>query len=93
MNQIVNFNMVIDKELELELQGFRRTRRYIGDASQVVDNRWYRSKLSPFSEIANTRDEASLVSETQPGWEAYSSLLTRLFSLSGNCHQPASSEG
>jgi hypothetical protein len=92
MNPIVNLNIVLEKELELERQGMRRTRRWIGDASQVTDARWYQTKLSRFSGIKHNLEEVSRVAETKPRREAPSSILNRLFNLPSTSRQPAGSE-
>jgi hypothetical protein len=34
---MINMYNVLEKELELESQGIRRTRRWIGDDSRVID--------------------------------------------------------
>ena len=94
MIQIVNLNNNIEKELELEHQGLRRTRRWIGDANQVADDGWYRTKISKISESSHNLNEISQVRNPQPRWQANSAILTRLSGLfSTRRRQPVSSKG
>lgn len=81
MNPMVNLNTVIEKELEQERQGFRRTRRWIGDANQATDNRWFRAELRPASQVSSAQAAPRQVSQPQPRWRAYSAFLTRMLSL------------
>jgi hypothetical protein len=77
LNPIVNMIVVLEKELELEKQGLRRTRRWIGDASRVTDAGWYRRKVSPVAESRNSLDEGSKVAEVKHRRDTNRSILTR----------------
>jgi len=92
MITIVNLNNVVEKELELERQGFRRTRRWIGDASQVTDAKWYQAKVSKVSGATHNLDEVSQVAEIKPRRKVNSSFLARLSNLFST-RQPISSKG
>ena len=92
MNPNVNMILVLEKELELERQGFRRTRRWIGDVSQVPDAGWYRGKVSQISETNHYLGEVSRVAETKPRREAHRSILARLLHLPRTRRQAASNE-
>lgn len=81
MNQMVNMIVVLEKELELERQGFRRTRRFIGDASQLIDDRWYRADGIRVAEIGQSMDGVSRLAAIKSRWEARRSILDRLFHL------------
>jgi len=80
MSQIVNMNLVLEKELELERQGYRRTRRWIGDV-KVTDARWYQRDVSRVAETKRYPGEVSRAAETKPRREAHHSILARLLHL------------
>jgi hypothetical protein len=92
MNPIVNMILVLEKELELERQGLRRTRRWIGDVSQVTDARWYQGEVSRVSETKPYLGEVGRVAETKPRREAPRSILARLLHLPRTRRQPARNE-
>jgi hypothetical protein len=92
MNPIVNMNIVLEKELELEREGLRRTRRWIGDARQVTDARWYRGGESPVPETKHYLGEVNRIAETKPRREARRSILARLLHLPRTRRQPACNE-
>ncbi len=78
MNPMVNMIMILERELELEHQGLRRTRRWVGDVSQVTDARWYRGAAGLVSEISEHKGEVSRDVETKPGCEARRRTPARL---------------
>ena len=87
MNSIINMNILMEKELELERQGtLRRTRRWIGDASQVTDDRWYRRKVKRIPQNRSDLDEISRAAESKPRRKARHPLPPRAR------RQPACSE-
>lgn len=88
MNQIVNMNLVLEKELELERQGYRRTRRWIGDV-KGTDARWYQRGVSRIVETKRYPGEVSRTNETKPRREARHSILDRLLHLLPTRRQPA----
>ena len=88
---MVNMEIVLEKELELERQGFRRTRRWIGDASQVADPKWYQTKINKVLEIRGNLEETSPLAESKPRQETLRSTLTRFLNLPYTRHQPAKS--
>ena len=92
MNSIINLNIVLEKVLELERQGLRRTRRWIGDASQVIDARWYQGKISQGSESNHYLSEVNRVAEAKPRRKARRSIFARLLHLSHTRRQPASNQ-
>jgi hypothetical protein len=89
---MVNMEIVLEKELELERQGFRRTRRWIGDASRVADPKWYQTKINKVLEIRGNLEETSPVVESKPRQETLRSTLTRFLNLPPTRHQPAKSK-
>lgn len=74
MHPIINLNMVVEKEIKLERQGFRRTRRYIGDAPALADARWYQTNANRRAE--NQPFQAAEIPPRQP---AAPSFFARLF--------------
>ena len=92
MNQIINLNMVIEKELEMERQGNRRTRRWIGDASQVADSRWYQARVNRVSKDTYNLGEIGKVEEIKPHQDPRPSIITRLLNLPYTRRQPAKIE-
>ena len=84
-----NMILTLEKELELERNGLRRTRRWIGDASQVTDERWYRGTARQLSVTGGGPGEVSRTVETNPCPEARRSILARLFTLRPGRTQPA----
>ena len=92
MNSNVNMIVVLEKELELERQGFRRTRRWIGDASQIADARWYRGATSQVSKTTHYLGKVSPVADTKPRRKAQRSILARLLALPRTRRQAACNE-
>jgi hypothetical protein len=92
MNQIVNLEMNLRKELELESQGYRRTRRWIGDAEGITDPNWYQAKASRISANGTFPGESSRVVEPKPRMEPIRSAVIRFFSLPMTRRQPARSK-
>ena len=92
MNQIINLNMVIEKELELERQGNRRTRRWIGDATQVADSRWYQARVNRVSNDRHNLGNIGKVEEIKPHQDARPLIVTRFLNLQYTRRQPANSE-
>lgn len=88
MIQIVNLNNNIDKELKLENQGMRRTRRWISDATQVADERWYQARALRNSSSKPKLDQVSQMKKDQTHYESQSSVLDRLSSLFNTRRQP-----
>ena len=92
MIPMVNMEIVLEKELELERQGFRRTRRWIGDASRVADSKWYQTKVSQVHEIRANPEETSPIVESKPHQETLRSTLTQFLNQLYTRRQPAKSE-
>ena len=91
MISIINLNNIVEKELELEGQGFRRTRRYIGDASQVGDERMYQTKLDQVAVYKNNLNKIKSASESTPSRETGTSVFGRLSNLFPTPRQAARS--
>jgi hypothetical protein len=91
MNQIVNLEMSLKKEIELESQGFRRTRRWIGDAEGVSDPNWYQAKASKIAETRRPLEDNNQVAETEPRMLPIPSVLNRFFKLPYTRRQPVRS--
>ena len=92
MISIINLNNIVEKELELESQGFRRTRRWIGDASQVGDEKLYQTKLNQFAIYKDNLNKIKSKSESTPSRQVRNSFLERLSNLISTPRQPASSK-
>jgi len=92
MNQIVNLEMNLRKELELESRGYRRTRRWIGDAEGISDPNWYQAKVSRIPGNGSSLGESSRMVESKPRLEPIRSALIRFFSLPITRRQPARSK-
>ena len=88
MNQIMNLEIALNKELELERQGFRRTRRWIGDADRVSDPGWYQAKASQVPGTIINLDETGSVEETNPRLQAIRTAFDRFFNLPHTRRQP-----
>jgi hypothetical protein len=91
MNPIINLNMNIEKELTMEDQGYRRTRRWIGDA-QVSDARWYQRKTPPTSATYQNQDEVEPLTNNRYPQKGLNTMLSRFFSLPSTRRQSVSSE-
>ena len=89
MNPTVNMIVTLEKELELERQGLRRTRRWIGDASPVTDERWYRGRAGQAAMTGNGLGEVSRAADANPCPDERRSILARLLDLRPNRPQPA----
>jgi hypothetical protein len=92
MNPTVNMILTLEKELELERKGLRRTRRWIGDACQVTDARWYQGELGPVSKTNHFLGKVSPAGETKSRREPRRSILARLWPLPRTRRQPAFNE-
>lgn len=91
MNQIVNLEMSLRKEIELESQGFRRTRRWIGDPEGVADPNWYQAKASKIAETRRSLEGNSQVAKTENRMLPIHSVLNRFFNLPYTRRQTARS--
>ena len=92
MISIINLNNIVEKELELETQGFRRTRRWIGDASQVGDEKMYQTKLNQVAIYKDKLNKIKSTSEVTLYRQRHTSFLERLSNLISTPRQPASSK-
>ena len=92
MISIINLNNIVEKELELEHEGFRRTRRWIGDASHVGDEKLYQTKLNQFAVYKDNLNKIKSASEVTPSRQTRTSFLERLSTLFSTPRQPASSK-
>ena len=92
MISIINLNNIVEKELELEGQGFRRTRRYIGDASQVGDEKLYQTKLNQVAIYKEKLNNIKSASEVTSSRQLRPSISERLSNLLSAPRQTASSK-
>jgi hypothetical protein len=92
MIQISDLINDIHKDVELERQGMRRTRRWMGDTTQDTDIRWYQARAYRLTESKPNLDEFSQMVEDQPPRDAFSSILTRFSNLPNSRHQPIGSK-
>lgn len=81
MNNIINLNMMIEKELDLEHQGHRRTRRWIGDANHVADASWYKAEPNRAFATRDPLSDSQSMVEAQPRWQEPNPILARISSL------------
>jgi hypothetical protein len=81
MNPMVNLNLMIEKELHLERQGQPRTRRWIGDANHIANDRWYQAKPNRASATRDQLSDPQYMVETQPRWQEPNPILARISSL------------
>ena len=93
MIPVVNLNNNIAKELEMERDGKRRTRRFIGDAAQASDRRWYQAPVTRQTQAAANPAEASQAAEGQPRRQPASAFMARFSSLFGSRRLPIGSKG
>lgn len=90
MNPMINMILVLEKELEMEQQGMRRTRRYIGDARELIDERWYQTDASQIVETRSNSHESGHHGQVNPDRKIeHQSILGRLFHLPRNRHLSA----
>jgi hypothetical protein len=92
MIPMVNLNNNIEKELEMERQGMNRTRRWIGDATQVTDTRWYQARAYRPTDSKTNLDKIGQISDNQPRREAFNSILTRFSNLLSYRRHPIGSK-
>jgi hypothetical protein len=88
MIPMVNLINIVEKELELERQGHRRTSRWIGAASRVTDARWFQRVIHRISPEPY-QGEASQVAASKP-CQAQQSALEQPLNLARR--QPACGE-
>jgi hypothetical protein len=89
MIPIINMYNGLEKELDLERKGVRRTRRWIGDDSRVIDDGWYQGNQTLISLRKSDPGKVSQAQKTMHGHDANRSILVRLFYLLRNRRQPA----
>ena len=92
MIPIVNLNNNIERELELENQGMRRTRRWIGDATQAADERWYQARAFRVSSSKPKLDQVSQMTNDQTYYQSQRSVLDLISSLFKTRRQPIGSK-
>ena len=92
MISIIISNNVVEKELDMDRQGFRRTRRWIGDVSQVGDRKLYQTKLNQVAIYKDKLNKIKNASEVSQSRQARASFLERLSNLFSTPRQPASSK-
>ena len=92
MIAIVNLNNNIDRELELENEGMRRTRRWIGDATQTGDERWYQARAFQISSSKPQLDQVSQMTKDQTAYQSQRSVLDLLSGLFKTQRQPLGSK-
>ena len=92
MISIINLNNIVEKELELERQGFRRTRRWIGDASQVSDERMYQTKIDQVVLYKDHLNKIKSRSESPLSKQSGTSFLGRFSNIFPTPRQVASSK-
>jgi len=87
MLQTINLNNNVERELALEAQGYRRTRRWIGDHQQAEHNGWYQAKrnqrifsIDYGSEIAQRKAE-------KPCQGSQETIFSRIGDLFGSRYQ------
>jgi len=93
MIPVVNLNNNIAKELEMERDGNRRTRRFIGDAAQASDRRWYQAPVTRRAQAAARQAEASQVAQGETRRQPASAFMARFSSLFGAGRLPIGSKG
>jgi hypothetical protein len=92
MIAIVNLNNNIERELELENQGMSRTRRWIGDATQAGDERWYQARAFRIPSFTPQLDQASQMTKDQTIYQSQRSVLDLLSGLFKTRRQPIGSK-
>lgn len=92
MIPIVNLNNNIDRELELENQGMRRTRRWIGDATQAADERWYQARAFRISSSKPKLEQVSQMTKDHTYYQSQRSVLNLLSTLFNIRRQPLGSK-
>lgn len=79
MQMMVNLNVAVERELELEQNGQRRTRRWIGDTPRDADPGWYQAKVSQIPVSGYTQNGSSQIEKSSRRSETRNSFLSRLF--------------
>ena len=82
MNTMVNMIVMLEKELEGEQHGLRRSARYVGNLRQMSDLRWHRGEVRTAAEPRQLLDAGGPEAAIETRLQAHRSLLSRLF------HQP-----
>lgn len=92
MQMMVNLNVAVERELELEQNGQRRTRRWIGDTPRDADHGWYQSKVSQIPGSIYAQNGSSQIEKSGRRSETRNSFLNRLFQFPNIRQQVAKSE-
>jgi hypothetical protein len=90
MIQISDLINDIHKDVELERQGMRRTRRWTGITSPVTDNPSYQARAYRFLKTKPNLDEISQMAETQPRRATLNPILTYFRNLLTTRRNPVS---
>lgn len=79
MQMMVNLNVAVERELELERSGQRRTRRWMGDTPRDADPGWNKVKLSQVRGSVYRQNGSSKIESSSRRSEKQSSFVNRLF--------------
>ena len=92
MQMMVNLNVAVERELELERSGQRRTRRWIGDTPRDADPGWNKAKMNKIRGSVYRNNGSSQIGDSNPLSEMQNSVLNRLFQFPVIRRQAAKSE-
>jgi hypothetical protein len=79
MQMMVNLNVAVERELELERSGQRRTRRWIGDTPRDADPGWNKVKVSQVPGPLYRQNGSIKIESSSRRSETQSSFVKRLF--------------
>jgi hypothetical protein len=81
MIPIINLYNLLERELEFERQGLRRTRRWIGDDNRVTDDKWFQQGTGPISRHTRLSFVENQPPKTGDHAEKHTSIFSRLLHL------------
>ena len=81
MQMMVNLNVAVERELELERSGQRRTRRWMGDTPRDADPGWNKVKVSQVPGPVYRQNGSSQIKKSRTRNESQNSFLNRLFQI------------
>jgi len=90
MLQTINLNNNVDRELALEAQGYRRTRRWIGDHQQAEHNGWYQAKRNERILSSNYGSEIVQRKTKKSRQGSQETIFSRIGELFGSRYQQLS---
>ena len=90
MLQTINLNNNVERELALEAQGHRRTRRWIGDNARAEHNGWYQARRNQRIFSSDYGSKIAQLQAAKPRQASQETIFSRIGNLFGSRYQQLS---